>query len=348
METTTAPTLPATVAPSSEHTDAGADESTRYPIEYLHGMSSAEPTGVTIVSGTSVIDVDTDAMRPIAGLPAFDDQNVWATPSADRAVIGVQRSGSTNPEIFVLDRDSRSARPLGSGFPAPAPDGVWLKRFESPTSCVASKVAFDGPIIRSATPIDCAAAVTGEYGIGLIMAVSDIEPRYALVSPVDLSTVTKLDGFKSVIGSRILTLAGHGFGLIDPLTGEGRQVEMPTSIGMPSGLSWPADGAHVAIAFGHPAWPGPRQRLDVWVLDVDSLEWTELPSMPVAAALKMTAYQWLADGRFAIFGEFDRVGPALATWRPGDAQLVVHPLTGTTSQGAVMWCTLGELCAKSR
>jgi hypothetical protein len=39
--------------------------------------------------------------------------------------------------------------------------------------------------------------------------------------------------------------------------------------------------------------------------------------------------------RFAIFGEFDQVGPALATWRPGDAEVIVHSLTATTSQGAV-------------
>jgi hypothetical protein len=244
-----------------------------------------------IVSGSSLIDVDADEARPIDGLPALDEQSFWAIPADDSAIISATCTGCTNPEVFVLDRGSQSAVRIGTGFASPAPDGVWLKNYLTATSCTASKVGFDGSIIRPVTPVDCESAPISESA----------ERRWP-------------------------------------------QVEAPTSIGTPSAGQLSPDGTLLAVAYSHPAWPGPRQRLDVWVLDLDTLAWTELPSMPVAAALKVTAYQWLADGRFAIFGDFDHVGSALATWQPGDPELVVRPLTGDTSQAAVMWCTLGDAC----
>jgi len=322
-----------------------ADVSVQYPIEYLHGVSSDEPTGVQIVAGSFLIDVDTGSARHIAGLPELDELNFWSMAAADRAVISATCTGCTNPHVFVLDRASESVVPIGAGFAAAAPDGVWLTNYASPTSCTMSKVAFDGSTIRPAEPMDCKSSIRGESEIGLVVRRSDIEPTHALLSAVDLSVIADLTGFNSVVGARVLTKGGKEFGLFDPLTGEGVEFEAPTSIGTPSAGQLNPDGTLVAVAFGHPAWPGPRQRLDVWILHLDTLTWSHLPSMPVAAALKATSYQWLADGRFAIFGDFDHLGSALATWRPGDPQLVVHPLAVATSPGAAMWCTLGAECA---
>ena len=331
-------------APTEQPEQTDAYGSVRYPIEYLHGASSSEPTGVQIVSGASLIDVDSGTVQHIDGLPDLDELNFWAMEAGDRTVISALCTGCTNSDVFVFDRQSEAAVPIGAGFPAAAPDGVWLTNYKSSSSCTVSKVAFDGSIIRRATPIDCDDAIRGEADIGLVVRRSDIEPTHALLNPVDLAPIADLEGFNAVVGDRVLTKGGKQFGLIDPLTGENVEFDAPTSIGTPSAGQLSPDGTLVAVAFGHPAWPGPRQRLDVWVLDLDSLTWSHLPSMPVAAALKATAYQWLADGRFAIFGDFDRVGPALVTWRPGESQLEVRPLSVTTSQGAVMWCTLGAAC----
>ncbi len=70
--------------------------------------------------------------------------------------------------------------------------------------------------------------------------------------------------------------------------------------------------------FGNPAWPGSRQLLDLWLLDTATLEWSQLPGMPVAAALKSLATDWTADGRVVMLGAFDGVGNAIVTWAPTD------------------------------
>jgi hypothetical protein len=84
------------------------------------------------------------------------------------------------------------------------------------------------------------------------------------------------------------------------------------------------DGRLLAVSFEHPAWPGPRQRLDVWLLDLIELVWRHLPSMPVPAALKATGLSWAPDGRLVLLGDFDGLGSALAVWRPGQDRLAVR------------------------
>ena len=35
---------------------------------------------------------------------------------------------------------------------------------------------------------------------------------------------------------------------------------------------------------------------------------------------------WADDGRLLLLGSFDGVGDALATWRPGQDHLAIHPI----------------------
>jgi len=48
--------------------------------------------------------------------------------------------------------------------------------------------------------------------------------------------------------------------------------------------------------------------------------------MPVLAALKLTGMAWTGDGRLLLLGSFDRVGDALASWRPGQDRLAFRRL----------------------
>ena len=330
------------VAPLQDTERTIVDGSVRFPIEFLKGVASADPTGMVIVSGPHRIDVDSNQIRRIEGLPPFDDQDFWAFPAGDKAVITAFCHGCSQPEVFVLQIDSTAAVRIGSGFASPAPDGVWLKSYLSESSCTVGKVAFDGSILRPAAPFDCNTSIDGQYGIGVIVGLVDGTTQDSVLDPIDLSLVAEVSGFNSVVGSRVLTWDSHRFTLIDPLTGLSSDVESPTSIGSPARGKVSPDGTLVAVAFRHPSWPGPRQRLDVWILQLDTLAWTRMPSMPVAASLKSTSYQWLADGRFALFGDFDGVGPAVVIWQPEEAQLVVRSVDYPTSAGAVSWCTFME------
>jgi hypothetical protein len=96
------------------------------------------------------------------------------------------------------------------------------------------------------------------------------------------------------------------------------------------------DQRHATVEYGHPAWPGPRQRLDVWVLAFSTGRWTHLPSMPVGLALKATDVTWANDGRLVLVGEFDGPGTTLAVWRPGEGQLAMRPFDVASAQVIVL------------
>jgi hypothetical protein len=81
------------------------------------------------------------------------------------------------------------------------------------------------------------------------------------------------------------------------------------------------------VEFSDPAWDGgPEQLMDMWLLDLRTGRWRQLPGMPVLAALKVTSMAWTDDGRLLLLGSFDRVGDALAVWRPGQDRLAVRQL----------------------
>lgn len=111
-------------------------------------------------------------------------------------------------------------------------------------------------------------------------------------------------------------------------SGARTKIPAPTTIGHPGFPgSCPAispDGRYVMVEYGHPAWPGPRQRLDLWLYDLQSRRWVHVPSMPAPVALKFTEEAWSKDGRLVILGSFYGVGRALAVWRPGERDLSVR------------------------
>lgn len=75
-------------------------------------------------------------------------------------------------------------------------------------------------------------------------------------------------------------------------------------------------GPLVAVDYGSPAWPGPAQAEDVWILDTTRGSFTHLPGYPAAVAIKFSSVLWTGDGRLAIAAQGG--GRAvLALWRPG-------------------------------
>jgi hypothetical protein len=78
----------------------------------------------------------------------------------------------------------------------------------------------------------------------------------------------------------------------------------------------------VAINFGNPADPGPRQASDLWLLDPRTGKFTHVPGYPIFEDLKFSSVAWTADGRLIVAAQ----GPgrtALAVYRAGSAQLEV-------------------------
>ena len=117
------------------------------------------------------------------------------------------------------------------------------------------------------------------------------------------------------------------FTLSDRRTGLRQRIPRPSRVGEAAGGLLSPDRRLLAVEFGDPAWDGgPTQLMDVWLLDLRTRRWRQLPGMPVLAALKFTSMAWTGDGRLLLLGSFDGVGDALAVWRPGQDRLAVRRL----------------------
>ncbi|GII22373.1 hypothetical protein Pme01_19700 [Planosporangium mesophilum] len=265
----------------------------------LHGVALTGPVRLRLLVASNppeLVDVDTGARTPVTGLPAGADRPTWVTAVGQDAVITSScLTCDAGGDVYVLRRGTTVARRIAAGSSVVAsPDGrgVWLTRYDG-TTCTLQEVALDGQTRTASRPVDC-----------------HVVPR-------------------AVTGRYLLTGAATGDGalvLTDVQAGSRTTIRRPTAIGDPSdGLASP-DNRYLAIAFEHPAWPGPTQRLDLWLLEPASQRWQQAPSMPVPAALKFTAMTWLPDGRLVLLGDFEHVGQAVAVWRPGEDQFGIRTL----------------------
>ncbi|MEN8040997.1 MAG: hypothetical protein ABFR95_05790 [Actinomycetota bacterium] len=319
---------------------AGAgDELGAFPIGFLEGDPLPRPSNLVLLAGDTIVDVDADADRRLDGLPEGGDLIVWSVAVGEGAVVLVdchQECGA--PELFAIDDQSDVARSIAFGFAAPAPGGVWVTRGTSETICTLTKVGLDGTILIPERPFDCDLSVVEETSVGLVVSIPQFGPEQgAILDPETLDPIIETGRIHAVVDGRVLSWGGASFDLLDLETGAVAEIARPTDVGAPSYGRVSPDGRFVAISFEHPAWPGPRQRLDVWVLEVETLGWIRLPSMPVAAALKGTNEAWAPDGRFVMFGFFEKAERAVVTWRPGDRELSIRQLDTNPAGSLIVW-----------
>lgn len=175
--------------------------------------------------------------------------------------------------------------------------------------------------------------LTGRTGLRVVIA----QEKGGLLLDLDRGTTTTVPTPRPQPGAPF-TLVADGeppvrvVRLTDVRAGTVRRVTLPSSPGSFSdGITSP-DGRWIVVRMGDPAWPGPRQLLDLWLLDTRTLRWQHVPSMPAPVSLKQTGLAWAHDGRLVILGRFDatpdvsidRTNDVLAVWRPGETQLSVR------------------------
>jgi hypothetical protein len=342
---TTPPASTVTSPPPAVSSPMTSPPDPREPMARLHGTPLPARTGLRLLVAADppvVVDIDSGLRRPVTGLPGRKDRILWLQPVGPDAVISSTcLACGPNAELFVLRHGSTAARRLGTAAQvAPSLDGrgVWLTSYRDPRHCALAEIGLDGRERRPARPIDCRLHPRTETPLGLLVSVAPADEAMpgsdAILTPGDGHPVLRAPRIYAVFGHRLLAArqpqnwpADDGPLVVDELGGTRREIPRPTPIGSPSdGLPSP-DGRWLAVSFEHPAWPGPRQRMDVWLLGLRDLRWRHLPSMPVPARLKFTSMSWTPDGRLVLLGDFDEVGTAVAVWWPGQQQLAIRRLT---------------------
>jgi hypothetical protein len=224
------------------------------------------------------------------------------------------------PSVFVIRDSHDEAEHVADGvFVTPALDGLWAKTFHNEASCEMSRIGIDGDVLQPPQPIDCQIGPVEETQLGLVALDTH---DWLLLDPIDFSEIQRWRAPlrpHAVVGQKLLIADAHTFTLTDVETNSETTVAAPDAHGNPGyGIVSP-DGRYVAIEYRDP-----DQIMDLWVLDIETMEWTHAPSMPVRAFIKRPEPTWTSDGRLAVLGCFGQPVESryvLIVWRPGDADL---------------------------
>jgi hypothetical protein len=283
-----------------------------------------------------VVDVDGGAIQAVTGLPAGADRSTHVERVGEDAVVLSRRDcrGSgcdAGAEAYLVRRGATAATRLG-----PASDvesardgrGIWLLSRRDAGGCALGQVGLDGRPRRAPLALPCDAVLIDELPTGLLVYGPD-GPSSALVTA---------DGAYRRLPQVVDGVAGGN--LVLSTVERGRQVDLTDlRSGASHRLPWPSrlddhvmglvdahpDGRVVSVAF-YPARDRGVQTLDLWLLDLDTRSWRQLPDMPLRLSSQKPQTSWTADGRLVLLGGLadDPTAALVAVWRPGEPRVAVR------------------------
>jgi hypothetical protein len=113
--------------------------------------------------------------------------------------------------------------------------------------------------------------------------------------------------------------------LVDLISGHRRKLAWPSYFGAIIRVVPEPHGPLVAVDFGSPAYPGPAQAEDVWMLDTTTGTFTHLPDYPAQVDIKFSDIAWTTDNRLVIIAQGGG-RTVVGLWKPGQTTLRVRPV----------------------
>jgi hypothetical protein len=104
--------------------------------------------------------------------------------------------------------------------------------------------------------------------------------------------------------------------LVDRRSWQRRQLPWRSILGLLDGALVQPNGPFVAIGFADPAYPGPQQAEDVFLLNRRTGSFTHVPGFPAQIELKRSSMAWTDDGRLVLLLRDPR-GTRVGSYRPG-------------------------------
>jgi hypothetical protein len=314
-------------------------------VRSLPGVPLRGPAGLRLLVANDpepfVLDLDSRVTRPVIGLPADDDRSVHVESVGEDAVVVSRRdcrgSGCEADSVVYLVRHGHTvATRLGAGSDVESSTdgrGVWLLARPDSTHCTLGQVGLDGQPRRPTRPVPCEAVLIDELPTGLLVYVSrspsGAGPYSALVTadgafrrlPEVVDGVAGGDMVLSTLEpGRLITLTDLGSGV-------SHRLRWPSTLSdHVMGLIDPhPEGRLVSVAF-YPAHSRAEQTLDLWLLDLTTRDWRQLPDMPLRLGPSKPQVSWTADGRLLLLAGLadDPASGLVAVWRPGQPRIATR------------------------
>ena len=297
-----------------------------------------------------ILDLDRGAVRPLDGLgplrgapPTLLGPYTLVLGAADGGVlVGVSRQAcggcATQTALTLVGRRGAvraiatvTMRGGDAIVPAYGRAAVWLLRRPRGGACTLALV----PGVAPATAVPCGrplAATSAGVWIASAHAVRIVEPRNGRVraslgvaaptpASATVAEVHPLDGSLALVrtGPNWAGSSGAQRGrlrLVDLASGASRALAQPSWFGDLIHVLAQPHGSLVAVDFGSPAYPGPAQAEDLWILDTRSGRLTHVPGYPARVDIKFSDLAWTTDGRLVIVAQGGGRTVA-ALWRAG-------------------------------
>jgi hypothetical protein len=311
----------------------------------LPGVPLRSPAGLRLLVANDpepfVLDVDSGVIQPVTGLPAGDDRSVHVESVGEDAVVVSRRdcrgSGCEADSLVYLVRHGRTVatRLAAASDVESSRDGrgVWLLTRQDSTHCTLGQVGLDGQPRRPTLPVPCESVLIDELPVGLLVYVSGSGNGAGPYSAL----VTADGGFRRLPqvvdgvagGDLVLSTVEPGrlIALTDLRSGVSHRLRWPSTLqdhvmGL---IDAHPEGRLVSVAF-YPAHSGAEQTLDLWLLDITTRAWQQLPDMPLRLAPSKPQATWTADGRLLLLAGLadDPASGLVAVWRPGQPRIAVR------------------------
>ena len=311
----------------------------------LPGVPLRSPAGLRLLVANDptpfVLDLDSGVIQPVSGLPADDDRSVHVESVGEDAVVVSRRdcrgSGCDADSVAYLVRHGHTvATRLSAASDVESSRdgrGVWLLARPDSTHCTLGQVGLDGQPRRATRPVPCESVLIDELPAGLLVYVtgsgSGAGPYSALVTAD--GAFRRLPQVVDGVAGGDLVLSTVEPGRLIALTDLGS--------GVSHRLHWPSalqahvmglidahpEGRLVSVAF-YPAHSGAEQTLDLWLLDLTTRDWQQLPDMPLRLGPSKPQASWTADGRLLLLAGLadDPASGLVAVWRPGQPRIAVR------------------------
>jgi hypothetical protein len=311
----------------------------------LPGVPLRSPTGLRLLVANDpepfVLDVDSGFIQPVTGLPADDDRAVHAESVGEHAVVVSRRdcrgSGCDADSLVYLVRHGSTVatRLAAAADVESARDGrgVWLLARQDRTHCTLGQVGLDGQPRRPTRPVPCESVLIDELPAGLLAYVSrsgsGAGPYSALVTADGAfrRLPQVVDGVAG--GDLVLSTVEPGrlIALTDLRSGVSHRLRWPSTLNdhVMGLIEAHPEGRLVSVAF-YPAHSSADQTLDLWLLDLTTRDWQQLPDMPLRLGPSKPQTTWTADGRLLLLAGLadDPASGLVAVWRPGQPQIAVR------------------------
>jgi hypothetical protein len=323
------------------------------PLPRLTGRALTGPSGLLIVAhgneGPAVIlNVDRHTVDRLRGLGLPLRRETAQSPlvgSLSRAPGGVlavvQHARSQTAFLIAPDGAVRhlvtlATHPRDSTLAALDADAIWVLTWPQHGSCTLRLA----PGTRPAVPVPCG-SVAADTTAGVWIATAH---QWAIVDPSTgrtraHATVTPPANPGDQVGDQLFALQGdlaleslsrHSVGasggqpaklrLVNLISGHRRRLVWPSYFGDIIRVVPEPDGPLVAVDFGSPAYPGPAQADDVWMLDTTTGTFTHVPGYPAGVDIKFSDIAWTTNARLVIIAQGGG-RTVLGVWEPGQPTL---------------------------